>query len=189
MLYFSADHCEGKVSNITGLYNAALQTPSEGYPAGWHCLYLLHVTPVGLRDRTGVNVTLDKINIPVGPDGKCFDYVRIYKGAVVQEDNAFFPPLCGDTLPSVSTFLTEHDEVLVEFKSVHGGNAGEGVWGRYERIDRSLAVDIINIGLPPNEESVDFLLASSSSKMSRTWIFQLICLMSKFLVTFQMMLL
>ena len=132
-----------------------------------------------------MNFTIDKINIPVGPGGRCLDYVRMYKGALAQEDNAFFPPLCGDTLPSVPTFLTEHDEVLVEFKSVLGGNVGEGVWGGYERIKRDLVTEIINGGLPPNQESVDFLSVSSSSKMSRPCIFQLIFLMSKLWVTFQ----
>ena len=185
VVYFSADHCKGQVSTFAGINRAVIQTPSEGYPAGLHCLYLLRVSPIGLPSRTGVNFTIDKINIPVGPGGKCFDYVRIYKGALAQEANAFFPPLCGDTLPSVSSFLTEHDEVLFEFKSVHGGNAGEGVWGGYEGIERDLVKEIINGGLPTNQESVDFFSTSSCSKMSRTCIFQLIFLMGKSWVIFQ----
>ena len=154
---------------IVGLYNVALNTPEGGYPPDLNCLYLISVTPAGVQERCGMNLTFEKLNMPPGPDGNCVDFIRAYNGSELREENALFPPLCGTTLPKTHAFITELDEVLIEFKSIHGGNPGQGIWGGYRRIKPGVAAQIINRGLPPNKQSVDYvsrLLSGGSSTKS-----------------------
>ena len=115
-----------------------------------------------------MNVTLEKLNIPPGSDGSCVDYFRVFNGTELREENALFPPLCGDTVPTVPIFITELDKVLIEFKGTRGGSPGQGIWAGYHRIEPGKPGEILDRRSVPNEDSVD-LVTSLSSESSSTF--------------------
>ncbi len=176
-LYFREDHCRGAPISVMGMYNASLETEASGYSAGLHCLFVLDVTSVGLPERTSVNITLKRVNLPRAAGGSCSDFVRVYKGTHVDETKAVFPPLCGDSLPEVPIHLILTDTVLVEFKSTTGGGQGQGVWIYYKRIRSDVARVILDERLYPSENSFHQVseLLSGSEKTSSSWTCVVFC--------------